>query len=339
MSIYNAKNKTLKIALISDELTEVCLQYEADIFNITPLNYKLILYFFKPDFLFVESAWHGKRNSWKFKIASYPDHPKRNNNALQRVVEYAKKLNIPTVFWNKEDGVHFDRFIKSATLFDHIFTVDENCISKYRAVVGHHVTVNTLMFAVQSKIHYFSGFNFKYNKANFVGSYSHHIHDRRRLWQDMIFRSTSCTEFELSIYDRNSSRKSSNYRFPKLSGMSINAAVKYTETAQIYKDYLVSLNVNTIDDSTTMFSRRLVEIIACGGIAVTNPSPAVEKYFKEYCYVVQNESEANELFDRLKYGLSEDDMQRARAGAEYVAKNHTWSHRIKEIYEVIGKKK
>jgi spore maturation protein CgeB len=329
-------NKKVKIALIADELTSKCLQYEANVYCITPLNYKLILHIFKPDFLFVESAWSGKRDAWKFKIASYPNHSKRNNKALQKVVEYANKLNIPTVFWNKEDGVHFERFIESAKLFDHIFTVDENCIPKYRAAVGNNVTVNTLMFAVQSKIHYFSGFNFKYNRANFVGSYSHHIHDRRRLWQDMIFRSTTNTGLGLSIYDRNSSRKSSNYRYPKLSGIDVYSAVKYSDTAQIYKDYLVSLNVNTIEDSVTMFSRRLVEIIGCGGIAVTNPSPAVDKYFKDYCYVVRDEREANELFDRLKYGLSEQDLERARAGAEYVANEHTWSHRIKEIYKVIG---
>lgn len=329
-------NKKITIALIADDLTSKCLQYEADIYYITPLNYKFILHFFKPDFLFVESAWQGKRGAWKFKIASYPEHPKRNNLGLQKVVSYCKKLNIPTVFWNKEDGVHFDRFIESAKLFDHIFTVDENCIPKYHAVVDEGVTVNTLMFAVQPKIHYFSGFNFKYKKANFVGSYSHHVHDRRRAWQDLLFHSTSRTGLGLSVYDRNSSRKSSNYRYPKSFGADVNSAVKYAETAQIYKDYLVSLNVNTVEDSTTMFSRRLVEIIGCGGIAVSNPSPAVEKYFKEYCYVVHNESEAIELFNRLKHGLSEEDMQRARAGAEYVAKEHTWRHRINEIYNVIG---
>lgn len=329
-------NKKITIALIADELTSKCLQIETNVYYITPLNYKFILLFFKPDFLFVESAWHGKRDEWKFKIASYPEHPKRNNKALQKVVGYAKKLNIPTVFWNKEDGVHFERFIESAKLFDHIFTVDENCIPKYRAAIGDNVTVNTLMFAVQSKIHYFSGFNFKYNRANFVGSYSHHIHDRRRLWQDMMFRSASRTGLGLSVYDRNSSRKSSNYRYPQLFGMDINSSVKYVDTAKIYKDYLVSLNVNTIEESATMFSRRLVEIIGCGGIAVSNSSPAVEKYFKDYCYVINDETEANELFDRLKNGPSELDFQRARAGADYVANKHTWSHRIDEICSIIG---
>jgi spore maturation protein CgeB len=286
--------------------------------------------------LFVESAWHGRRNTWKFKIASYPDYPKRNNNTLKKVVACAKKLGIPTVFWNKEDGVHFDRFIASAQLFDHIFTVDENCIPKYRAVVDTHITVNTLMFAVQPRFHNFTGFNFKYHRANFVGSYSTHIHERRRMWQDIMFGAASETGLGLSMYDRNSSRRSKIYRTSALANMDVKSSVRNEKTAQIYKDYIVSLNVNTIEDSPTMFSRRLVEIIACGGIAVTNPSPAVEKYFKDFCHVVSNKEEMTELFARLKNGPSEEDLLRARSGAEYIAKEHTWSHRLREICDVIG---
>lgn len=326
----------LKIALIADELTDHCLEHEAEIYYLTPLNYRFVLRFWKPDFLFVESAWLGRRNAWKFKIASYPKYPWRNNNTLKKVVASAKKLGLPTVFWNKEDGVHFDRFIDSAKLFDHIFTVDENCIPRYREHVDSHVTVNTLMFAIQPRFHYFSGFDFRYRRANFVGSYSTHIHERRRMWQDMMFGAASETDLGLSMYDRNSSRKSKIYRVSVLPNMDVKSSVRHDKTAQIYKDYIVSLNVNTIEDSPTMFSRRLVEIIACGGIAVTNPSPAVDKYFKNFCHVVSNKEEMIELFERLKNGPSEDDLLRARAGSEYIANEHTWRHRIQEICKVIG---
>ena len=326
----------MKIALIADTLTSSALRLETYTRHITPLNYKVILKFWKPDILFVESAWQGHKNRWKYKIASYENHPKRNNKILVRVVTYAKKLGIPTVFWNKEDGVHFDRFIESAKLFDHILTVDRNCIPKYREVVNPEVTINTLMFAVQSSLHNFTGFNFKYNQVNFVGSYSHHVHDRRRIWQNMIFQASCQSGLKLSVWDRNSARKSSDYRYPNKECININPVIPYEETGKIYKDYLVSLNVNTIEDSETMFSRRLVEILACGGIAVTNASPAVERYFKDYCYVVSNESEATKLFDRLKKGPSEKDLQRARAGAEYVEKEHTWTHRLEEIRKIVG---
>jgi hypothetical protein len=326
----------LKVALVADDLTNFCLGFECQVRHVTSLNQKLLFRFWKPDLLFVESAWCGRDNSWKFKIAGYPENPQRNNHKLARLVAYARARGIPTVFWNKEDGVHFDRFIDSAKLFDHIFTVDENCVPRYRSVVGPSVTVNTLMFPVQPATHNFTGFNFKHCRANFVGSYGHHVHERRRFWQDQMFNAASRTGLGLTVIDRNSDRKSDNYRYPSLPGLKVLPALPHPQTAQIYKDYLVSLNVNTIEDSATMYSRRLVEILACGGIAVTNPSPAVDRYFKDFCHVVHNAEEAADLFARLKHGLSTDDLARAEAGARYVLAEHTWAHRLQEITRVVG---
>ncbi|GMN90436.1 CgeB family protein [Francisella sciaenopsi] len=250
----------MKIAIIADQITTATISYEGDCicYNVTPLNYKFVFKIFKPDVLFVESAWQGYHNSWKFKIASYPDHHKRSNAKLIKVVNYAKKCGIATVFWNKEDSVHFDRFIDSAKHFEHIFTVDENCIPKYRARVSAKTNVNTMMFAVQPKIHYFKDFDFKYKRANFAGSYSHHIHSKRREIQDVMFESVCFQGLGLTVFDRNSE----NYRYPELENMTVEKAISHSQTAQIYRDYMLSLNVNTIEDSPTMFSRRLIEILA-----------------------------------------------------------------------------
>ncbi len=343
----------MKIALISDELTHMSLDRIANIKIITPLNYKSILNSkdWKADFLFVESAWKGYNNKWKYGIATFPKvtekrsllwrlyrfyHISRGNSRLTKVVNYAKAKGIPTVFWNKEDGVHFERFIDSAKLFEHIFTVDENCIKKYKAIVDSRTTVNTLIFAVESTLHNFTGFNFKYNNVNFVGSYSHHIHNRRREWQDMMFDATNEAGLQLAVFDRNSKRKSPNYTYPNNPNITVHPKVLYSETAQIYKDYLISLNVNTIEDSPTMFSRRLIEIIACGGVAITNPSLSVDKYFKDYCFIVQNKKEMRELLEKFKKGLSKEDQEKIKAGAKYIAKNHTWEHRLQEISKIIG---
>lgn len=329
----------MNIFLVSDALTCSSLEHESNINikNITScLQFGFASLRNKPDFLLVESAWQGYKNKWKYKIASYPKEPKRNNNALRRLVERARDKGIPTVFWNKEDGVHFDRFIESAKLFDHVFTVDENSIPRYKAIMGEGASVHSLMFAVQPKFHFFSGFNFKHNRANFVGSYSHHIHDRRRIWQNTMFQAASDSGLGLTVFDRNSDRKSQNYRYPLLSDMNILPALPYPETAQVYRDYLVSLNVNTIEDSATMYSRRLVEILACGGIAVTNTSLSVERLFADYCHIVHEEAEMREFFERLKFGPSADDLAKAEAGARYVATNHTWSHRLEQIAKVIG---
>ncbi|WP_390241966.1 glycosyltransferase family protein, partial [Campylobacter coli] len=131
-----------------------------------------------------------------------------------------------------------------------------------------------------------------------------------------------------------------NYRYPNFKGMQIYPSVEYEKTAEIYKKYLISLNVNTIENSPTMFSRRLIEIIACGGVAITNYTPAVEKYFKDYCYSFQTEEELKDILYRFeKDGLSESDKIKLKNGAEFIAKNHTWKQRLKQIVDTIGIKK
>jgi spore maturation protein CgeB len=100
---------------------------------------------------------------------------------------------------------------------------------------------------------------------------------------------------------------------------------------------MVSLNVNTVEDSETMFSRRLIEIIASGGLAVTTPAKSVDKYFKDYCHVVTTENEARDLFRQSKNGWRNQDAEMVCAGADYIRRNHTWTHRVQTILEVIGK--
>lgn len=335
MSVLGSK-RPLRIALISDELTRASLRFEGHVFNITPWNYKLILRFARPDLLFVESAWSGYCNSWRYRIAAYPAHPDRSNNALAKVLAYARRLHVPALFWNKEDGVHFDRFIDSARLFDHVFTVDQNCIPRYRDRLPAHVTVDCMMFAVQPATHRFTGFAFRHHGANFVGSYGWHVHERRRAWQDSLFRAACESSLDVTVFDRNSARKSQVYRFPEMPGCNVRPAISHAETASVYRNYLVSLNVNTVEDSATMFSRRLVEIIACGGIAVTNRTPATDALFQEYCYAIDSAPQAEELFERLRHGPSTEDLERARAGADYVLGRHTWRHRLNDVLNVLG---
>lgn len=329
--------RRLRIALVADPLTRACLEPECEFVDVTPDNYKDVLVNFKPDFLFFESVWHGHGDAWKFKVASYPWYRFRSNKAVAQLTHYARSRGVPTVFWCKEDGVHFQRFIDSARQFDHVLTVDANCVSRYKYVMGAEASVGVLPFPVQPRYHSFTGFEFKHRSAAFLGSYSHHIHSARRAWQDMAFTSALKAGLGLTVFDRNSNRKSAIYRYPELPGAVVLPSLTYTQTGQAYKDYVVSLNVNTVTDSPSMYSRRLVEILACGGIAVTSPAQSVNELFRDFCYVVSSEEEANDLFGRLaKDGPSVKDLERARAGAEYVIREHTWDKRLTEIAHFLG---
>jgi len=322
----------MDIYLISDELTNAALT--ANKVNIHQSMINIALWKFRrPKFILVESAWRGYKDKWRYKIANYPNYPERSNVELRKLLELADKHNIPAVFWNKEDGAHFNRFIDSASLFKYILTVDENCAERYRAILGNSVKVGVLPFAVQPKFHHPTSLPPRYNQSLFVGSYSHHIHNARQQWQDMAFSAAS--SYGLTIVDRNSDRKSDVYRYPDLPNMSIQSAVPYDQTGKLFRQYSHCLNVNTVTDSPSMFSRRLIEIMACGRLAVTNPSLSVSTRFEGMCEVIDSKEQANELFAQLSKGYTIQQKEMIRYASNHVLQNYNYDKWIKNIVEFI----
>ena len=329
----------LKIALVTDYFTSDCLSAECRIRSMTPGNFTDVISEWKPDLVFVESAFHGLEGAWRYELAKQPrllrlSRPK----AIHRLIRFARDRDIPTVFWNKDDGAFFDTFIDVAKSFDYVFTTDNGCVEKYRQHLPAHASINALSMAYQPSFHHFTGFNFTHNEVCFTGSYYRRILNERRRFLDMVFDACEEAELPLNVFDRNHDRLSRHFefRFPKKTRLCLHDSVPQRVTAQIYKKYAVSLNVNSVTDSDTMCSRRLLEILACGGIAVTNSSRAVDRYFRDYCHVVSTRDEAKEIFCRLRAGPSTEDLERAEAGAQYVRSAHTWTHRLEEITSIVN---
>ena len=329
----------LKIALVSDYFTADCLSMECRVRLLTPDNFKEVISRWAPDLVFVESAFHGIDGAWRYELAKQPrllrlSRPK----AIYRLVEFARSHGVPTVFWNKDDGAFFNAFIDVAKAFDHVFTTDSECLERYRRHVPAHVTVNVLAMPYQPAFHNFTGFDFLHNEACFTGSYYRRILNKRRRFLDMVFDACEKSDMRLNVFDRNHDRLSRHFefRFPRKRQLVLHARVPYRETARVYKSYAVSLNVNSVTGSGTMYSRRLLEILACGGVAVTNPSNAVDRYFRDFCHVVNTREEVQELLLRLREGPSCEDMARAEAGAAYVRQNHTWAHRLQTLCAIVN---
>lgn len=327
----------LKIALVADHFTTDCLSVECRVRHLKPSNYREVLDSWRPDLVFVESAFHGAQGSWRYELAKQPRWLRlRRPQAIFRLVEHARSRGIPTVFWNKDDGAFFDAFIDVAKAFDYVFTTDDECVERYRRELPQGVPASVLMMPYQPRFHAFDGFHFRHHAACFMGSYYRRILNERRRFLDMVFGATERTGMQLNVFDRNHGRLSGflEFRFPKHSHLKLHPQVAHRATAHVYKSHVVSLNVNSVTSSATMISRRLLEILACGGIAVTNGSRAVDAYFKDYCHVIETSEQATELFARLKHGPSSEDLQRAEAGARYVEREHSWAHRLEEICAV-----
>ncbi|MDR2786825.1 MAG: glycosyltransferase [Candidatus Accumulibacter sp.] len=330
----------LKIALVSDHFTAECLSAECRVRAMTPANFMEVIGEWKPDLVFVESAFHGVNGAWRYELAKQPKWLRLGKpTAIFRLVEFARAHGIPTVFWNKDDDAFFDAFIDVAKVFDFVFTTDANCVERYRRQVPAHVPVNTLSMPYQPAFHEFTGFDFTRREACFTGSYYRRILDERRRFLDMMFDACEDADIRLNVFDRNHDRLSRHFefRYPKRPQLRVHGRVPHRETAAIYKSHVASLNVNSVTASETMCSRRLLEILACGGIAVTNPSRAVDRCFRDYCHVVDSREEAAEALARLRIaGPSREDLDRAGAGADYVRRNHTWARRLEEVCAVVG---
>ena len=324
----------LKVALVADSFTAVCLAAECRIRCLTPGNYKEVLRNWRPDLLFVESAFHGAQGEWRYLLVRQPRYfNMRGTRVIAELVNYARNLHIPAMFWNKDDGAFFEAFLDVARLFPYVFTTDDTCLPKYRQALPAASHADLLAMPYQPEFHNFTGFAFDCNEACFVGSYYRRILNERRRFLDVLFDACRQAGMPLHIFDRNSNRISHflEFRFPKTPNLHLHNRVPHTETAKIYKQYAVSFNVNSITNSTTMCSRRLLEILACGGILITNTSPVVEQQFREFCHVVSDAEQVRELLSRLALGPSETDRERAAAGAAYVRQHHTWQHRLEQL--------
>lgn len=324
----------LKVACILDEFSTNCFKYECNLIAFRPDNWEEILSREKPDMLLVESAWAGNDNSWQYKIAKYNV---QNKSELIELVKWCKPFDIPTVFWNKEDPFHFERFIESAALFDYVFTTDQNMVSRYIEAL-HHKNVFVMQFAAQPKIHNPVITIRRKDRLCFAGSYYEERHEERRNDLEMLLDATA--QFGLDIFDRNYEKTKQNnmpYSFPKRFQPYIqHGSLKYNEIDTAYKGYRILLNVNSIKNSPTMFSRRVFEVMASGSPIVSNYSEGIQKTFGNN--IVLMGKSKNEYEEIIKMLLNNQKFYDniCVTGLREVLSKHTYAHRLLNLVSITG---
>lgn len=335
--LENRSLSDIRVAVILDEFSYKSFEPEFDAVVLTPENWRDELTSKRPDLFLCESAWSGvdsSRRDWKGQIYSSTNFSAENRTALLGILEYCKRNSIPTVFWNKEDPTHFDdavhNFVDTAIRFDHIFTTDSDCVSKYREKYGHK-SVHSLPFAVQPRL--FNPIPHQSRSQDLVfagGWYGNHLErcdDMHR-----IFESALSSGRELKIYDRFYGTDDELHMFPEAYAMYTLPPVPYDEMPSVYKESELGLTINTVTDSCTMFARRIFELMACNTYVVSNYSRGVEELFgNNVTFADVNPRELTELSDR------EIDSRRRR-NLELVLREHTYRQRFKKIVDVVGLK-
>ncbi|WP_099190546.1 CgeB family protein [Tepidibacter mesophilus] len=334
--------KKLKIACILDEFSYKCFSYESNFINLKAYNWKEILREYSPDFLFVESVWLGADESWKGKIVTdygrfnkaffktlVRRHKKRE---LRKLVYWCKKHNIPTVFWNKEDPVHFDKFIDSAKLFDYVFTTDADMIQRYKKELSHD-RVYCLPFAAQPKMHNPIKLDFdRKNKLCFAGAYYQSHEERKKDMKEIL---DIAVDYGIDIYDRFHNLDTRN-KFPDKYKPCIVGNINYDDIHLAYKGYKGLINLNTVKKSPTMFSRRVFEVLVSGTPVISNYAKGIKDLLgNDIVLMGKNKEEHEKNIQRI---LSDEEYwnEISVKGVRKVLSEHTYRHRLLYILQKIG---
>ncbi len=313
---------------IMDEFTTGCFEEELNLIQPRPDNWYALSEKYPPAFFFIESAWKGNGQSWQYRVADYTMKP---GQEVSHITQYAMKKNIPTVFWNKEDPVHHQKFMCSAQLVDHIFTTDANMCESYRKHTGNS-NVHALPFAAQPALHKPAPLTGRLERSCFAGSWYGDRHAERG--QAMHWLLTAANRYGLDIYDRNFG--TGVFPFPEEYQAGIKGSLPYKELCEEYGRYRVFLNVNSVIDSPTMFSRRVFELMASGTPVVSTYARGIEELFdSDAVWLVHSEDEADHAIRTL---LTDDAEWRRRslAGIREVFARHTYTHRLNFMLEKMG---
>lgn len=305
-----------RIACVLDAFTHEAYRYESQLMQLTPDQGLAEMQSFQPELLFVESAWRGKDDRWNHKVA-------QNSTELRGIVQWCRDHKVPTVFWNKEDPVHFETFLGTAKQFDLVFTTDIDCIHRYKSALGHE-RVYLLPFACQPAMHNPIELYERKDAFCFAGAYYTRYNERARDLEQFTQGLSSVRPLE--IYDRNFGKKDANYQFPSEYRRYIAGTLSATQMNQAYKGYRYAINLNSIKQSQSMFARRAFELLASNTLTVSNFSRGLRLLLGSLVVCTDSSQEALRRLD-----IPNEHAKLRLAGLRKVMFEHTYAHRLSYV--------
>lgn len=312
--------RDLRIACIMDDFTFACFEAEADLLQLSSENWESEISAFKPDMLFVESAWRGKDSSWERKVG-------HRSQELHDLLKWCRKNGVATAFWNKEDPIHFHGFLNSAKLFDHVFTTDIDCIHLYKRALGHD-NVWFLPFACQPRIHNPLEVFERKDAISFAGAYYTRYPDRVRDLETFIAGLPLLKPVD--IFDRNYGKDDPRYTFPEAFSPFIVGTLSPKDIDISYKGYRYAINLNSVKQSQSMFARRIYELLASNTGTISNFSRGLRLMFGDLVIVTDSYEEVTRRFEKITTPATVGEKLRLAALRKTMSE-HTAADRIAYI--------
>lgn len=324
------KRTSLLVGCILDEFSYHCFSPEC---FLEPIPFHPSPRLENYDFILCESVWKaiGSEVSFNKAHVKFP----MVYAWLQKLLEKARSHGIPTVFWNKEDNLHFQSFLPVAQLFDHIFTTDERCLLNYRRYCPRAKSIDVLMFAAQPTYHNPIGLFSRQWRGDvfFPGSW---YNDKTERNIELFRFLTVSDQFKVDIYDRNYKDNKKNPDYPSSIWHRVYPGMPYDKIRLKYFEYPAMFNINTVLGSPTMFARRVPEALACGTAVISPPSEAMANYFVKNVFYAKTTQETEDYLNYLQKPLSERRKEVIQA-IRHVHIFHTYLTRFLQIVSVIPK--
>ena len=324
------KTFTVRIAGMLDELSENFFPYECDFLNLNSSKWKEEIEAFEPDILFVESIWNGYKGTWRSKLLPSPSED------FLSLMDWCKQRQLPTVFWNKEDPVHFTTFMHIASHFDYVLTTDFDCVPLYKRLLGHD-QVFCMPFA--SSVQMYSPLE-KYERTDgtcFAGSYYNKREERKKDFENIVDVIDE-KEWKIDIYDRNPYPNNPEYTYPKKYQKYIVGTLPPDQVDIAYKSYKFGITLNIVKHSSTMQARRAFELISCNTLVLSNECLGLRNLFGDLIVYFDNKKSFENKLENLSSNELLFDKTRLLA-LRKVLKEHTYKERIGFIYQLVFKKK
>uniref|UniRef100_A0A7S3DCI6 Spore protein YkvP/CgeB glycosyl transferase-like domain-containing protein n=1 Tax=Palpitomonas bilix TaxID=652834 RepID=A0A7S3DCI6_9EUKA len=333
------KRRRMRIAIICDEFSLSHISpssSEIDMIQLLPDRYEAQLNAHQPEVLFLESIWKGARGQWQGSI--YVNTVR--NSYMFQVIQWFKSRQRKVIFWSKEDPPHYEQYLQFAQASDHVFTTSLETLAAYERDVPPTTTVELFPFAIEPTLHNpFWGMSEKPKKDDccFAGSWMGYKYPKRAEAIRMLF-DAALEVGNLTVYDRISGISDEKHRFPSKYSPFIQPAVPYEEVLEFFKGCKVVLNVNSVQNSASMMSRRMLELPALGIPLVTNPSNAIDFFLPiEGVEVVGTMERAREVLHSAILGEVEEGVDKVGALVRRTLSiDHTYHRRFNEIISSFG---
>lgn len=320
------KAKNIRFISVLDEISETSWSEEFKMFRLVNKKFVEQIAVSTANGLFIESCWKGNQGEWEYAFTS-PGLKHQNAQNLLKALDVARNKGLPILFWNKEDPMHYEKFLPIAEKCDIIFTTDSNKVNDYKKDLGHD-NVHSLPFAANPYIcNPMNRSRYEEESICFAGSYYSVGHDDRKLQMDKML--PVLLKLDGVIYDRMSKLDNERYYFPTVYRDILRDSVSFKDMTALYKHFKMFLNVNTITDSPTMMSRRVYELLACGTPVISTPSKAIEEQFPGIVQIATNAEEAEVIANDLLNNPWKH-ARLAHLGYREVMLHHTYENR-KEI--------